>query len=187
MAKKTKKKRNKKYNPSAGLRVMYTQTLKDLALVNIVGSGLPVQVFNTRTETDVTKSLTESLAASICLPWKWRYICSILCRKQTGDEYVQSLAVECENAYKQEQPEFLKLLNQHHQKLLAESQRMHVITCAWIAQPIQKTKLTDEQLMSIYRGYGGYEYLSKYESDQQEKEQLAKLAKLVEIDDEQNV
>lgn len=170
--------RNKKYDRNRALRVEARNSLRKFALVHVVGVTKTVQLFNLETMTDCSHLITKQIAELIGLPWKWRVTCSVLLRRQDGEQRETNVRVDCKNAYRHSQPELLELLNGHHQRLLKEMNPLQVITCGWIAQPVEGVDVSDADAYDIYEKYGAFENLSKYEDEclrLQERTQLEKL------------
>lgn len=172
-------KKRKPINKVAQARWLGAQILKPRALVNVIGLDKTVKMFNIQTWRDESSLITRDLADLVNRPWKWRVTCSVICRDQMGNNYESNIRVDCQNAHRHSDETFLELLNDQHQALIAKANRLHLITCAWIAQPIPGRELTDDQTFEIYKLYGAFEHLSKFENDNEVQTQITKLKQLV--------
>lgn len=141
---------------------------KDLAIAMVLGSTKYCTVVNLKTGREV-KMTRQRADLIVNTPWQWNIECSVICRDQTGKEYVSSEAIQCQSRYRQSDPRLNEFLNTHHRKFLAEQNPMHVITLAWVAVPNLSTEIPMPMLEKIYRDLGAFEHLSKWESDQQEQ------------------
>lgn len=146
--------------------------LKDLCVAMVIdGRSDHCEVFNYKTAQKVpaSKQLVELIAG---LPWKWYIECSVVCRDQSGKEYVVSEPVYCASAYRQSDPRLSDFLNSNHLAFYKKQNPLHVITLAWVATPNigKEVELPIETLDKIYTELGAFEYLSQWE---QNKEQAA--------------
>ena len=140
---------------------------KDLAIAMVLGSTKYCTVVNIKTGKEI---MVDRQRADLIVntPWQWNIECSVICRKQQGQEYVVSEAIQCQSRYRQSDPRLNDFLNEHHRSFLAKQNPMHVITLAWIAVPNLTTEVPMPMLEKIYRDLGAFEHLSKWESDNQE-------------------
>lgn len=166
-AKKSKRKSNSNIKRKA-LRAR--PILKNLCIVMVLGENKYYTVMNHKTleEVLVTREQADLIAN---LPWQWDVECSVICRDQSGEEYIPSMGLRCKSHYRYSDPRLNDFLNKYHRELLAKQNDLHVATLAWIASPVLDTQtvLELETIKSIYTKLGAFEYLSKWESDNQEK------------------
>lgn len=144
--------------------------LKNLCVAMVMdGKETHCQVFNYKVGKRVP--VTQQLANLIAnLPWEWYIEYSVICRDQSGKEYVVSEPVYCHSAYRQCDPRLSDFLNKNHLAFYNKQNPLHVITLAWVAVPNigDKVELPIETLDKIYTELGAFEYLSKWEADKGE-------------------
>lgn len=144
--------------------------LKNLCIAMVLGEAKYCTVMNYKScnEVKVSQQVAELIAG---LPWKWYIECSVICRDQSGKEYIVSEPVYCDSAYRQSDPRLSTFLNEHHIALYKKQNPLHVITLAWVATPNigKKVELPIETLDAIYTELGAFEYLSQWETDKLEK------------------
>lgn len=145
--------------------------LKNLSVAMVIdGKSEHCEVFNhiTNERGPATQQVVELIAG---LPWKWYIECSVICRDQSGKEYIVSEPVYCDSAYRQSDPRLSTFLNEHHIALYKKQNPLHVITLAWVATPNigKKVELPIETLDAIYTELGAFEYLSQWETDKLEE------------------
>lgn len=167
---KKKNSRGKKFNPNKKLQAEARKKLKNLCVAMVIdGRSDHCEVFNYKTAQKVPASqqLVELIAG---LPWKWYIECSVVCRDQSGKEYVVSEPVYCASAYRQSDPRLSDFLNSNHLTFYKKQNPLHVITLAWVATPNigKEVELPIETLDAIYTELGAFEYLSQWETDKLE-------------------
>jgi hypothetical protein len=167
--------KKRKNNTMIKRRSMIARTaLKNLCIAMVLGEAKYCTVMNFKSVNEV--KVSQEIAGLIAnLPHKWYFECSVVCRDQTGEEYVVSEPVYCESAYRQSDPRLNEFLNKHHKAFLAKQNPMHVITLAWVAVPVigNVEELDINTLGAIYTKLGAFDYLSTWENNQQEKEDAA--------------
>ena len=171
---KKKAKRNKKYNPRKYLDLVVRDRVKNFAIAMVLGETKYCTLIDYKTgeELNVTVDVAESVEQGC---FNWYYECSVVCRDQTGKEYVVSEPHYFQSRYRQSDKRLNKYLNQVHAVFKEKQNPLHVITMAWVAIPvIDETENLDlETLGKIYENLGAFDYLSKWENDQLEKEKVA--------------
>lgn len=156
----------KKYNPLKHRITMGQQALRHHAMVFIAGQKF-VRWFDLRKMQDVEKGPNATVQQFLDFAWPWTIELSVICRDQSGNEYVSSEVTHCQSAYRHEDPRLLEFLNKEHQKFIKSQNSLHMITASWIAVPRLNAEFDIAKLEAIYRQYGAFEFLSKWEHEQQ--------------------
>ena len=171
---KKKAKRNKKYNPRKYQEVLVRGKIKNFAIAMVLGESKYCTLIDYKTckEINVSQDVAESVANGC---FNWYYECSVVCRDQTGKEYVVSEPHYFKSRYRQSDKRLNDYLIEAHVAFKEKQNPLHVVTMAWVAIPvIDETEDLDlETLGKIYEQLGAFDYLSKWESDQLEKEKVA--------------
>lgn len=171
---KKKAKRNKKYNPRKYQEIVVREKIKNFAIAMVLGESKYCTLIDYKTckEINVSQDVAESVAKGC---FNWYYECSVVCRDQTGKEYVVSEPHYFKSRYRQSDQRLNDYLNEAHVAFKEKQNPLHVVTMAWVAIPvIDETEDLDlETLGKIYEQLGAFDYLSKWESDQLEKEKVA--------------
>ena len=168
-----KAKRNKKYNPLKAQMLSAERTIKDFAIAMVLGETKFCTLIDYKTckELNVSRAVADSVAEGC---WNWYYECSVVCRSQTGEEYINSESHYFQSRYRQSDKRLNKYLNKVHAELKKKQNPLHVVTLAWVAIPVfdKAEELDLDTLGRIYKQLGAFDYLSKWENDQLEKEKL---------------
>jgi len=129
MAKSKPKKRNKKNSQLNRSTRMARYGTSDLLLV-FVGGKKETHVL------DKTDGSYVNVGAIIAdsfqsIAFKWSIYLAVLCRRQDGQEYIQSEEIHHQQAYRRNILE--GKLNRRHEKLIESCNKLHIVNIAWIA------------------------------------------------------
>ena len=95
----------------------------------------------------------------------WQVKIAVLCRRQDGQEYIQSRDIVVEHHYYHH--ELSDLLNKEHSKLIKETNSEHICNLSWVASTQGET---DELLFNrIMMDADAWQHLAKWEIDDNEK------------------
>ncbi len=167
-------KKRKANNPLKRNEIMARRLLRNKAMVYVAGVR-DVIMFDTQTLDRVNTTQLQADCVRF-YPWRWRVELSVICRDQSGSEYITSEMVETESRYKQSDVRLLDWLNTEHQRFLNTQNPYHKVTAAWVAIPVVDDKVPEldmRQLDVMYRKMGAFEYLSKWEHEQNQKGETA--------------
>lgn len=136
--------------------------LKDLILVFVAGNEMGVRLMHRRKQVFVR--CTELMADSISdCQFKWSVFCAITCRRQDGQQYMQSEAYNFTQPYRQS---FIcGYLNERHKELLHETNPAHRAGAGWIACP-NGVEISEAEAAEILTKAGAWEFLAKWESEE---------------------
>lgn len=155
--------KNRKHCTTKRHNRIASAVLKDLVLVFVAGNGEGVRLMHRRRRVFVR--CTELTADSIAnCQFKWSVFCAITCRRQDGQEYMQSEAHNFEHPYRQS---FISdYLSEQHKRLLHEANPAHRVSAAWIACP-NGVEISDEDASEILSAADAWGYQSKWESERE--------------------
>lgn len=95
------------------------------------------------------------LAEGICdLPHEWTIYLAVLCRSQTGEQYIKSEEVAPQGQYRAEH--LTEVIRHYHDELTATCNPAHIVQRAWIALPYRVT-VEEEQAARVFDAVGAWE------------------------------
>lgn len=164
-------KKRKANNPQKRLALIGRKVLKDKLVVFVQGVTKHAVLVDRKTLR--VRNPTETEATLIARnAWFWAFELSVLCRDQSGEEYVTSEPMFCQSAYKQGTKELIDLLNKEHARFANTCNRLHMVTLAWVAAPVHDGEeiMSPKELHDLYDSMGAFEFLSHWENEQRKKE-----------------
>ena len=153
-----KKKRNKKHCQIKRVTNMATLGTKDMLLV-FVGGKKETQAFDKKSlgRINVGPTIAESLAK---LSFKWSVYVAVLCRRQDGQQYIQSEQYTFDVPYSRATVE--NMLNEKHEELVKACNPLHVVNLGWIASTVN-CDISDALADELFTKQDGWEYLAGWE------------------------
>ena len=103
-------------------------------------------------------SIAQSLGS---VAFKWNVCIAVLCRRQDGQEYIQSSVINFDAPYKRETIE--TMLNEHHSQLAKTCNKEHIVNLGWIASTVPY-EFDDEQTTKLFDKQNGWDYLAGWEN-----------------------
>lgn len=159
------KKRNKKNCRMKRATMMATYGTSDLLLV-YVGGKRETHALDKKAGTPV--HIGPTIADSFhSIPFKWHVYLAVMCRTQTGEEYIQSEEMNFPAPYRRDIIQ--DMLNKRHDELIRTCNPEHVLNIGWIASTTPH-KFDDKHCNKLFTSQDGWDYLAKWEMDKVVKE-----------------
>ena len=149
---KSKKKRDKKYNPIKNAEICTDAALRNIYVAFLTGGDERCIVINKKGE---LIHLTERLYKAIAkIKHRWSVYISVFGFQADGKGYSKSEVVNCQQRYFQF--ELVDYLNQQHKKLIAGFNKTQMSGAGWIASPVGK-ELTEHEAGKIFDKLGAWD------------------------------
>lgn len=134
--------------------------LKGLVVAFVAGQADGMaQLVNRRTMRPVACGQATADALALC-QFKWSVFCAVTCRRQDGQEYMQSEFFKFEQPYRQSG--LCEYLNDKHKTMLKGANPEHRVSAAWIACP-HGEDISESYAAELITKLGGWEFLAKWE------------------------
>ena len=152
------KKRNKKHCQVKRVTSMATLGTKDMLLV-FCGGKKETQAFDKKTlrPVNVGPTIAESIAK---LPFKWSVYIAVWCRRQDGQDYIQSEQYNFDVPYHRANIE--NLLNERHDELIRSCNQLHIVNIGWIGSTVNYD-INDKLATELFTKQSAWEHLAEWE------------------------
>lgn len=156
---KTKKPRNKKFN-----RIKFLSSALSLKFHNALVGWCNGNNANVLFERDGKRKVYTAADAKglSTLPFQWSILCCVMCRDQTGQQYIAADLITTPAKYPYQS--MCDFLNSHHQALISKQNSLHVCCTGWIASPVGhdiSMSLAD----TIMTELGAWDHLAQWEQE----------------------
>lgn len=162
---KDKKKRTKKHCELKRASNTAVYGTMDLLLV-FIGGVRETHALNKKTggHCAIGPTIVKALES---VAFKWHVYLAVLCRSQTGEEYIQSEEMNFIHPYRREL--ISHELNDRHDKLIRTCNPAHVLNIGWIASTVPY-EFDDKHCDKLFNIQNGWNYLAEWEKDKVIKE-----------------
>ena len=161
--------KRKAHNPAKRYALLARQLFKNCGMAFVAGDDKKCHAFNLKTGKRETFNDVMAMALDAA-SFKWYVEMSVICRDQQNNEYIVHHSEVLGEYYNHKDTALADYLTKMHNEALKQCNSLHVITVAWVRVPVFRDYIDLEVLDTIYRELGAFNYLSKWEHEQQQKE-----------------
>lgn len=166
----TKKKRNKRYNPTARA-IGYAKSYSKQFAIAWCGPERKAEAYKLKTMSRVLLKPSEAMALTQ-VTHKWKAHIVVILRDHTGRDYIQAE----ELVFPQElySDEISDVVNEHMHAFIKSCNANHFVNTGWVATT-SDTEITDEAISKMMDNLGAWDFLAKFEATEDSDPVVMKL------------